>query len=250
VTVTDANGCTGTANVHITNNSARAELALGNIQASPGERVELPLDLVTSQDLAGSGASTYEAKIRYPGDLLVPSGSTPQGVMDGADRVVTVTGPLPAGMTTGSLARLEFIAALGETSGGVIKLESVTWKGVGGGERSIASTLRDGSFTTTGLCTNGGARLVRAGGAEGLKAVIPNPASGGVTIVYDLVEEGQCRITVTDLLGRSVDEVFSGARTHGEYAAHYDASHLSTGLYVIVLETPTGRVSTTMEVVR
>jgi hypothetical protein len=170
--------------------------------------------------------------------------------MDGADRVVTVTGPLPAGMTTGSLARLEFIAALGETSGGVIKLESVTWKGVGGGERSIASTLRDGSFTTTGLCTNGGARLVRAGGAEGLKAVIPNPASGGVTIVYDLVEEGHCRLTITDLLGREVGHAFAGNRVQGEYAATFDAGGLPTGAYIIVLQTPTSRMSTMMRVVR
>jgi hypothetical protein len=68
--------------------------------------------------------------------------------------------------------------------------------------------------------------------------------------MYDLVETGRCRIAITDLLGREVAQVFAGDRTSGSYEAEYDVRELATGSYVIVLETPSGRVSTTMQVVR
>jgi len=170
--------------------------------------------------------------------------------MDGTDRVVTVTGALPAGMTSGTLSKLEFIAALGELTTGAVKLESVNWKGTSGDARVVANTLHDGSFTLTGICTNGGARLVLANGTEGLKSVIPNPSSGTVRIAYDLVERGQTRLTITDLVGREVGIVYTGNRIEGAYEDTFDATKLSTGVYVIVLETPTARMSTMMQVVR
>jgi hypothetical protein len=110
--------------------------------------------------------------------------------------------------------------------------------------------LRDGSFHLTGLCVTGGSRLVRSGGAEGLKSVVPNPASGTVRIEYDLIEEGRCRLMLTDLLGRTVGTVEDADRVAGSYTATFETALLPTGIYVIVLETATGRMSGMMEVVR
>jgi hypothetical protein len=83
-----------------------------------------------------------------------------------------------------------------------------------------------------------------------LKAVIPNPAGDAVRIMYDLVEEGPCRLAVADLLGRELAVVFSGDRAPGIHEANFDTRTLAVGAYLLVLQTPTGRMSTMMRVVR
>jgi hypothetical protein len=252
VRVIDTNGCRAGATVIVTVDEtklARAVVAVDNVIATPGEHLEVGLRLLALENLPDTIASTFEARLRYHASLLIPDEAS-RGAIEGEDRVMTVTGTLPAGMTSGELARLRFIAALGDTDRGVLALEGMKWFGAGGVELNIYSVLSSASIKLAGLCTNGGARLVRAGGSQGLKALIPNPASGGVRIIYDLLEEGRCRIAITDLLGSEVAQLFAGDRTSGTYEAEFDARSLPAGLYVVMLETPSGRASTMMRIVR
>jgi hypothetical protein len=253
VTVTDASGCTGSATVRVDRKAVStgvAVVALGNVGAAPGESVEIPLHLISSADLAASGVTGFEARVRYRASLLIPAGATPRGTLDGNDRVLTMTGDLPAGMTSGDLARLAFTAALGDDSISTLMLESMIWHGAAGGETNVANTLVDGEFHLIGLCTNGGARLIRAGGEQGLKAIVPNPAGDAVKIEYDLLEEGPCRLTIVDLLGREVDVLRNDHRGRGTYAEYYDVRTLASGTYRVVLQTATARMSAVLEVVR
>jgi hypothetical protein len=240
ITVADASGCGATASVHIGERGiATADVALGDVDAKPGDRVEVPIELRASTNLPPLGLTGYTVELRYRASMLIPSGAD-RGTIDGADRVITMSGALPAGITSGELARIGFIAALGDSEKIALQLTKVTWMNPGGIDTTVATTLGNGTFTLTGLCTNGGTRLVQAGSA-GLKAITPNPADDQLRIDYDLLVDCHARITLTDMLGRTIIELLDGDQPHGSHSVACDASRLSAGLYLIVLETPDGR---------
>jgi hypothetical protein len=226
-----------------------ASLALGSVSAAPGAHVEVPLNLVTSTNLAGSGVRDYEARVRYRASALAPAGTTPMGAIDGSDRVLSVSGSLPAGMVSGELARMEFIAALGDSQTIAMRLEKVTWRDAGGAERNVATTLQGGTFELIGFCTTGGTRLVTTGGTAGLKAIVPNPSGGEVRVDYELLEDGASRLVVIDLLGREVAHV-ADEHAPGAHSATFDASALESGTYMLVLETPGGRETSLLQVMK
>ncbi len=70
----------------------------------------------------------------------------------------------------------------------------------------------------------------------GLKAPHPNPFNPITTIRYGLAEEGPVRLLVYDLLGREVALLTDGLQKSGHHTVRFKASHLSSGLYFVVLD--------------
>jgi len=70
----------------------------------------------------------------------------------------------------------------------------------------------------------------------GLEAPHPNPFNPVTTIRYELADEGLIRLMVYDLLGRRVAVLADGLQESGEHTVRFEASHLSTGLYFVILD--------------
>ncbi len=64
----------------------------------------------------------------------------------------------------------------------------------------------------------------------------PNPFNPSTTIRYDLPADNHVRLTVYDLLGRQVAVLVDQPMSAGRHQANFDASHLSSGLYIYRLE--------------
>ncbi|KAB2925280.1 MAG: cellulase family glycosylhydrolase [Bacteroidetes bacterium] len=60
----------------------------------------------------------------------------------------------------------------------------------------------------------------------------PNPFNPVTTIAYSVPHDGAVTLTVYDLLGREVSVLFSGFARAGHHTASFDASHLSSGVYL------------------
>lgn len=60
----------------------------------------------------------------------------------------------------------------------------------------------------------------------------PNPFNPVTAIAYSVPTDGAVTLTVYDLLGREVSVLFSGFARAGEHTAVFDASHLSSGVYI------------------
>lgn len=60
----------------------------------------------------------------------------------------------------------------------------------------------------------------------------PNPFSGSTTILYTLNRPAYVDLQVIDMLGRQVATVVAADREPGTYRASFDASQLSSGLYI------------------
>ena len=73
----------------------------------------------------------------------------------------------------------------------------------------------------------------------GLK-VTPNPATGRITVSYQLAASGPARLLVFSEDGRKVAELRQGVLPAGEHSLSLDRA-LTPGTYLLTLETATGR---------
>jgi hypothetical protein len=63
----------------------------------------------------------------------------------------------------------------------------------------------------------------------------PNPFNSSTTLKYHLTENGDVRLSVFDLSGRLVEELFSGRQSAGDYHYLWSGGNLPSGVYLINL---------------
>ncbi|MEX0723862.1 MAG: alpha-amylase family glycosyl hydrolase [Gracilimonas sp.] len=71
----------------------------------------------------------------------------------------------------------------------------------------------------------------------------PNPFNPTTNISYEIAEAGKVELEVFDMLGRKVAEVVNQRQASGSYTVNFDASRLSSGLYIYRLRA-NGKVMT------
>ena len=76
----------------------------------------------------------------------------------------------------------------------------------------------------------------------GIVSAYPNPFNSVTRIAYSLSEAGMVDVAVYDLSGRCVLELASGSRDAGMHSVTFDASGMSSGVYLVRLESA-GQVS-------
>jgi len=67
--------------------------------------------------------------------------------------------------------------------------------------------------------------------------VFPNPAYDKATVLINVLQDGPIKITVSDLSGKVVKEVFNGETTNGTRSFSFSTLDLSSGLYMITILT-------------
>lgn len=63
----------------------------------------------------------------------------------------------------------------------------------------------------------------------------PNPFNPSTSIAYSIVKESKVKLEVFDILGRKVATLVNGNQIAGAYKVNFDASKLSTGVYIYSL---------------
>lgn len=214
---------------------ASAVLDLPDISAAPGDVVEIPVRLADARFVAYSGATGFETLLRFNASLLMPIPPTPVGTIKDGERIIPLQ--LPSAPFDGeALLALRFRAALGNDTTTVLTLEGS--RAVGG---PVTMSQRAGRFTLTGVCSEGGPRLVTIGEPILLR-VTSNLTGSTSAIEYRAVEAGHTRIVIADLLGREVAVLVNAEIVPGSYVVDLYTSGLGAGGYFCVLETPTQRV--------
>lgn len=70
----------------------------------------------------------------------------------------------------------------------------------------------------------------------GLIQNYPNPFNPTTNITYNIADAGFVRLTIYSILGREVATIAQGHHAPGVYSVNFNASHLSNGTYIYVLE--------------
>jgi hypothetical protein len=241
VEVTDSNGCHGSAEVYLDMWKVPTTIiSIPKIEASPGQFVELPLQL-SGHNLNPNESRSFTATIRYNGTMLMPADTTPLGVMDPVtfERVLTIQGVNRGGMddSTVTLSMMHFQVMLGDTDFTDLKIESFAWA-----DTNIKVTDKlDGMVHLDKVCREGvQARYIRPGGQFALKPVQPNPVDGAAKISFSVLEIGTLHLDVADLKGNVVATLADGEYKQGDYDVTFNTSDLPTGTYLLRLQTATG----------
>jgi hypothetical protein len=64
----------------------------------------------------------------------------------------------------------------------------------------------------------------------------PNPFNPSTTINYELPKSSEVRLSVHDMLGREVSVLVNERKNAGVHAVEFDASALSSGMYLYQLQ--------------
>lgn len=78
----------------------------------------------------------------------------------------------------------------------------------------------------------------------------PNPFNPSTQIRFDLPQSVDVRLQVFDLLGRNVATLVDGPMTAGEHQVTFDASDLTSGLYLYTITAGSQRISRTMTLIK
>lgn len=237
LTVVDSNGCSNSASITIYRDFGQPKitLKLDTLSAAPGELVSFPLHILESENMPQSQATEYVATVTFNASLLAPAQQPLGSVINGKLRTITVSGYRDISQTTGNLPAIEFIAALGNTIETIIHIDSITWSN---GIKPVTVTSFDGLMKLNGVCNEGGARLFSETGEILLSQSRPNPTNSIARIDFETIEEGNVMLTLTDMSGRTVKELFNDYAKAGAFSVHLDANSLSPGVYMYILQTP------------
>lgn len=78
----------------------------------------------------------------------------------------------------------------------------------------------------------------------------PNPFNPSTSINFGLPQRSSVELNVYDLLGRKVATLFNGTKSAGTHTFQFDASNLSSGIYIYQLKTEFGMVSKRMTLLK
>ncbi len=78
----------------------------------------------------------------------------------------------------------------------------------------------------------------------------PNPFNPSTNITFGLPQRSKINITIYDMLGRKVATVFAGSKPQGFHSVQFDASNLSSGIYIYQLRTDFGVISKQMTLLK
>ncbi len=78
----------------------------------------------------------------------------------------------------------------------------------------------------------------------------PNPFNPTTSIQYTIKQSGRIRLEVFSITGQKVAELINGIQPAGSNSVQFDASNLSSGMYIYRLVTPAGSLSKKMMLVK
>ncbi len=64
----------------------------------------------------------------------------------------------------------------------------------------------------------------------------PNPFNPSTRIVYSIPEEGYVKLAIYNMLGEEVETIVNSTQKAGRYEVNFDASKLSSGVYIYRIE--------------
>lgn len=231
LSVTDPAGCTGASDsIHVpASGAAMVALVPEMLHAPPGDTIAATLRLIGQ---SGAGSCTVDhVAIRFNGTVLAPAGARGGSIRNdsiAADHMRTVTVNLEGPEVT-----LMFVAGLGNAASTPIQLLSIAYDSC----VSPVDTLLLATVAIDSICYQGGARLLEMDPRFLLKVTSPPGAQSQATVEFDTPENGGTSIEVVDIAGRSVARLQEDLAA-GHYERTIDLRNTGSGLYLVVLRTP------------
>ncbi len=189
------------------------------------------------QDLAAK----VKARIRFEKSILAPEDQNGIYLSKNDSTFYYLESPIGE---SNILAEIPVVAGLGSVSETSVDIESFDFYDASGNVVDMDVEKQSGVFKLLGICPEGGNRLVNTSGNAQILSIVPNPASGSIGVEVELIESGETRLIMGDILGNEVKTLYSGTVSEfGKRTVNADVSNLPSGVYTVILQTPTVRQS-------
>ncbi len=222
-------GCSASDRLYVEISTAEYFVDLDDAKANSGETVVIPFEIFSSNTNPRCNFDDFFIRLRYNKSLLLPqlSDSFVQYTEDDY-QIIEYSGNINNYENS-----LKFIATLGNSSCTDIEIEEFNV-----GCHEVRLNLNSGKFCSSNICLDPTPRLFDDTGQFFLSQNKPNPASGITSIQFGIIERGNTRISLMNMLGEEVDLISDKSLDAGIYNIDYNVSGLTPGVYFIVLDTP------------
>jgi hypothetical protein len=109
--------------------------------------------------------------------------------------------------------------------------------------KAISKTTQDDRFAIIIQPSSVANELNSKPFAFNLEQNYPNPFNPSTTITYSLESPSNIQLIVYDALGRKIDTLYDGYKDVGKHTTIFEAHDLSSGLYYLMLQTETKRLT-------
>ncbi|HRP01632.1 MAG TPA: choice-of-anchor D domain-containing protein [Candidatus Kapabacteria bacterium] len=216
------------------------------IIAKLGEIVSVPIYI---QDMSLhsipqtiEGINTY---LTFNSTLLEPIGVFDEDMISGVERTLKIS--LPISQNGDSiLKRIDFKVAFGNDSMSTLKLSN----SYPIGEGMLKINENNGSLYISDLCFDNGIRLFDPMGKISLGQNAPNPATNKTLIKFEVLEPGNTKLFIIDLLGNKVADIIDRELAKGSYEIEINTSKFSSGMYKYILQTQTQFLTKSMQIIK
>jgi hypothetical protein len=219
---------------------AKTVVYIDSTKANTSDTATLHLILKHSENLIQSGIIGFKAIFRYNVTLLAPIFNSDFDSIINEERNMQVTGNIPINFSTDNylLKEMKFIAGLGNSECTVMKLDTVIWLG---GPYSVEK--EDGRFCLNNICPEGGNRLINPNGKIAITSIKPNPSDNEIEVKLELLETSGYKLTIVNCNGQTVKEIKRLNPFSGITLENIDVSDLASGVYNLILQTESERIS-------
>ncbi|MBN8574767.1 MAG: choice-of-anchor D domain-containing protein [Candidatus Kapabacteria bacterium] len=212
--------------------SARGAIKTNNISGYAGEEIEIPIQLISQENIAQSGITSIDMELSFNPTLLSPIGYSVEIINDTLGKI-SMKNILIIAESGKILHTIRCIVGLGNAEQCSLDLSNLT---LYGGTANI--NIANGKFTLLGICEEGGTRLINPGKATSLMRIHPNPSKGIMSVDLELIEQGLTKVRIMDIQGNvMVERELIDAI--GSTTVLFDMEKYGAGVYYIEVRTPT-----------
>ena len=211
------------------------KLAVADYKAKPGESFKLEIVMNDVEGLDSEIHEGLEYKVKYRANILERVNyDAEEEIVDGyriSEMSMDFTDNIHEGMVVGEL---DLRAMLGSELSSEIEIIDVNVK-----NGIVYTDVDNGSFELEGLCMNGGPRLYAVEGYNALGVISPQPAVDFIDINFSVKEEKETRILLYNSLGKLERVLYEAVPDMGDYSIRVSVKELESGVYYVVMKTPT-----------
>ncbi|MBX3045033.1 MAG: choice-of-anchor D domain-containing protein [Candidatus Kapabacteria bacterium] len=206
-----------------------------SVEAYPGDIIQVPIYVGAVGSLGISDfINGFSTNMRFNATLLEPLSGFSSSEIIGNERILKID--LPKTFSQDSVLHiLEFKALWGNDTISPLILEYTVPSGAG----RISITEESAHFKLLGVCLQDGELRLFLPGDLSLSQNQPNPAQDITRIDFSVLESGNTRIVLSDMLGNDIKVIANGNFAPGQHSVHFHIGDLPPGVYYYTMYTPT-----------
>ncbi len=240
LTVTNQEKCSVVIDRFVSMLDSAFSVTVDSVTAAIGDEVAVNVRISSNFKTGDCPALNYSYRLKFNNSVLVLKDNIPY-TTDGENTIIDIN----TRDLSDTLLTLRFTVILGSADTIAMNIEDFIFNC-----KDVITSAVNGQVVVTGLCTDPVPRLYKDTGVLYLKQTSGNPSSDDAEIEFTTIEKGYAEVLLCDALGNTTTVFRDNSPTPGKHNLVIDLSSVPSGMYYIVLRTPSLSVTDRICVVK